>query len=49
MDAHVVKKCINPSCGLTYEIDNDIYRCTCGSLLDIKYSQRQPRELIEKS
>lgn len=48
MDANAVKKCINPSCGLTYEIGNDVYRCSCGSLLDVKYSQRPPRDLIEK-
>jgi threonine synthase len=48
MDALIVKKCINPSCGLTHEINNDIYRCSCGSLLDIKYSKKQSRELIEK-
>jgi threonine synthase len=48
MDALIVKKCINPSCGLTHEINNDIYRCSCGSLLDIKYSKKQRRELIEK-
>src|SRR5688500_17932219 len=48
MDALIVKKCINPSCGLTHEINNDIYRCSCGSLLDIKYSENQSRDLIEK-
>jgi threonine synthase len=48
MDAHTVKKCINPSCGLIYEISNDIYRCSCGSLLDIKYSAKLSRDLIEK-
>jgi threonine synthase len=48
MDALTVKKCINPSCGLTHDINNDIYRCSCGSLLDIKYSQKQSRDLIEK-
>ncbi len=48
MDALTVKKCINPSCGLTHEINNDIYRCSCGSLLDIKYSEKQRRDLIEK-
>jgi threonine synthase len=47
MDAHAIKKCINPSCGLTHEINNDIYRCSCGSLLDIKYSKRPSRDLIE--
>jgi threonine synthase len=48
MHALTVKKCINPSCGLTHEINNDIYRCSCGSLLDIKYSEKQRRDLIEK-
>jgi threonine synthase len=43
-----VKKCINPSCGLTHEINNDIYRCSCGSLLDVKYSEKQSQDLIEK-
>jgi len=43
-----VKKCINPSCGLTHDINNDIYRCSCGSLLDVKYSEKQSHNLIEK-
>ncbi len=47
MDAHAIKKCINPSCGLAYEIDNDIYRCSCGSLLDIRYNKKPGRDLIE--
>lgn len=47
MHSHNVKKCINPSCGLTYEINNDIYKCSCGSLLDIKYSEKPSRDLIE--
>jgi threonine synthase len=48
MDAHTLKKCISPSCGLTYEINNNIYRCSCGSLLDIKYNEKPGRNLIEK-
>ncbi|MDQ3888642.1 MAG: pyridoxal-phosphate dependent enzyme, partial [Thermoproteota archaeon] len=48
MDALTVKKCINPSCGLTHSINNDIYRCSCGSLLDIRYSEKQNPDLIEK-
>ena len=48
MELRAVKKCINPSCGLTYEINNDIYRCSCGSLLDIKYNEKQSSDLIEK-
>lgn len=47
MDAYAIKKCINPLCGLTYEINNDIYRCSCGSLLDVKYSEKPSRDLVE--
>ena len=47
MHDHIVKKCISPSCGLTYEINNDIYRCSCGSLLDIRYDHKPNRNLIE--
>ncbi|MGN6707812.1 MAG: threonine synthase, partial [Candidatus Nitrosocosmicus sp.] len=43
----VEKKCINSSCGLTYSIDNDIYRCSCGFLLDIEYSETPDKSLIE--
>ncbi len=48
MPEHAVKKCINPDCGKSYEITNDIYRCSCGSLLDIKYSERPSRDLVER-
>ncbi len=44
----VQKKCINPACGLTFSIDNDIYRCSCGFLLDIEYSTIPDKSLIEK-
>jgi threonine synthase len=47
MDVHAIKKCINPSCGLTFEVTTDTYRCHCGSLLDIKYSRKPNRDLIE--
>src|ERR671911_1450904 len=47
MRSQAVKKCINLSCGFTYEINNDIYRCTCGSLLDIIYSERPSEGLID--
>src|ERR687896_720015 len=47
MQSQAVKKCINSSCGFTYEINNDIYRCTCGSLLDIIYSERPSEGLID--
>lgn len=43
----VEKKCINPSCGLTYSITNDIYRCSCGFLLDIEYSKIPNKSLID--
>ncbi|HKX81677.1 MAG TPA: pyridoxal-phosphate dependent enzyme [Nitrososphaera sp.] len=48
MAASAIKKCINPTCGKTYEIRSDIYRCSCGSLLDIVYGNRLPRDLIDK-
>jgi threonine synthase len=48
MLSHAIKKCINPSCGLYYEINNDIYKCSCNSLLDIKYDKPPPRNLIDK-
>lgn len=43
----VEKKCINPSCGRTYSINNDIYRCSCGFLLDIEYSKIPNKSLID--
>ena len=43
----VEKKCINPSCGLTYSVYNDIYRCSCGYLLDIEYSKYPDKSLID--
>jgi threonine synthase len=48
MGALTVKKCINPSCGLVHDIDNDTYRCSCGSLLDIQYRVKRSRDLIER-
>src|ERR671911_198007 len=42
-----LKKCINPSCGLTYEIQNNNYQCSCGSFLDVLYSERPDKELVE--
>lgn len=47
MSSTAIKKCINPSCGLSYEIENDIYKCSCGSLLDIRYSIPPSKNLIE--
>jgi threonine synthase len=47
MEFRAKKKCINPSCGIEYSIDNDIYRCSCGFLLDIKYPDVPSRDLIE--
>ena len=42
-----LKKCINPTCGLTYEIQNHNYQCSCGSFLDVLYSERPEKELVE--
>jgi threonine synthase len=42
-----LKKCINPSCGLTYEIRDNNYQCSCGSFLDVLYPERPPKELTE--
>src|SRR5919202_556941 len=47
MITDAIKKCINSSCGLTYAIDNGIYRCSCGSLLDIIYKKSKPKNLID--
>ena len=47
MQPVAIKKCINPSCGLSFEIENDFYKCSCGSLLDIKYSKAPSKNLIE--
>jgi threonine synthase len=44
---HALKKCINPSCGLTYDILNSDYQCSCGSFLDIIYLRRPHKQLIE--
>jgi threonine synthase len=41
------KKCINPTCNLTYEINNNILVCKCGSFLDIIYQKNFSRELIQ--
>jgi len=45
---HALKKCINPSCGLTYGILNSNYQCSCGSFLDIIYKEKPQKKLIEK-
>ncbi len=47
MEFRANKKCINPSCGKEYSIDNDIYQCSCGFLLDIRYPDVPNRNLIE--
>src|SRR5918993_152781 len=47
MEFRAKKKCINPSCGREYSIDNDIYQCSCGFLLDIEYPDLPNRNLTE--
>ena len=43
-----IKRCIIPSCGLTYDIHNAIHTCKCGSFLDIIYHNIPQKELTEK-
>jgi threonine synthase len=47
MQAVAAKKCINPLCGLSFDIETDIYKCSCGSLLDIIYSKVPSKHLVE--
>ena len=47
MQGVATKRCINPSCGLSFDIENDIYKCSCGSLLDIIYSKIPSKNLVE--
>jgi threonine synthase len=47
MITDAIKKCIIPSCGLEYTIDSSVYRCSCGSLLDIVYSGSKSKNLID--
>ena len=47
MGSNPFKKCINPSCNLKYEINNNILVCKCGSFLDIIYQNNFSRELIQ--
>jgi len=41
------KRCIHPSCNLTYEINNNTLVCKCGSFLDIIYQHNYSRDLVE--
>ena len=41
------KKCINPSCNLTYEINDNTLVCKCGSFLDIIYQHNYSRDLVQ--
>jgi len=44
----VSKKCINPSCGLSYDMLSNIYQCSCGSFLDIIYEKVAKQDLVQK-
>lgn len=46
MGSNPFKKCINPSCNLTYEINNSTLVCKCGSFLDIVYQYNYSRDLV---
>jgi threonine synthase len=41
-----IKKCVNVSCSLEYDLYNDIYLCSCGWLLDIVYKEKPASNLI---
>jgi len=47
MVAIAKKKCFNPSCGLSYDLCSDTYRCSCGYLLDVTYRNRPSNHLID--
>ena len=47
MASIATKKCFNPSCSLSYEISSNIYRCSCGYLLDVMYGNRPSYDLID--
>jgi threonine synthase len=47
MKKNVIKKCINPKCGKTFNIMSEVYSCTCDSLLDVIYIDNPKKELIE--
>jgi threonine synthase len=47
MKTDAIKKCISTTCGLTYAIDNGIYRCSCGSLLDVVYKEAKSKSLVD--
>jgi len=44
----VSKKCINHSCGLSYDLISNIYQCSCGSFLDIIYEKVAKQDLVDK-
>lgn len=44
----VSKKCINPSCRLSYDMLSNIYQCSCGSFLDIIYEKVGKQDLVQK-
>lgn len=47
MGKNPFKKCINPSCNLTYEINDNTLVCKCGSFLDVIYQHNYSRELVQ--
>ena len=42
-----IKRCINPSCGLTYEINNHVHTCKCGFFLDVVYPDKPSKRLTQ--
>jgi threonine synthase len=47
MKKNAIKKCINPKCGKTFDINSEAYSCSCNSLLDVTYLSKPRQELIE--
>jgi threonine synthase len=45
MKSHAYQKCVNPSCGLEYSINEARIHCGRGHLLDVKYRGRLPKYL----
>jgi threonine synthase len=47
MKENAIKKCIDPKCGKTFNIESEAYSCSCNSLLDVIYLDKPEKELIE--
>lgn len=48
MKEKAIKRCINPTCGKSFDIMSEAYSCSCNSLLDVTYLDIPKKVLIEK-